>query len=121
MEAVKKLLLTFYSFIHGVNPVKSISLACLGLNEALVDVNWFGQHPAPSMCGPAASPGLTLSLAAGAAAPKPEPVTALFVSVRFSSSLNMAARFVSDRDTPYTHTHRHTHVYTSVMTRGGQS
>lgn len=33
----------FYSFIHGANPVKSISLACLGLNEALVELKWFGQ------------------------------------------------------------------------------
>lgn len=48
--------MTFYSFIHGANPVKSISLACLGLNEALVELKWFGQCSAPSdMCGPAAS------------------------------------------------------------------
>ena len=61
MESVKKLFLTFHSFIHGVNPVKSISLACPGLNEALVDLNWFGQRSAPSdMCGPV-DPGLTLS------------------------------------------------------------
>lgn len=32
-----------YSFIHGANPVKSISLACLRLNEALVELKWFGQ------------------------------------------------------------------------------
>lgn len=50
------LFLPFYCFIHCVNPVKCISLACLKLNEALVDLNWFGQCSAPSnMCGPVAS------------------------------------------------------------------
>lgn len=34
--------LTFYSFIHGVNPVTSISLACLQLTEAPTEPQWCG-------------------------------------------------------------------------------
>ena len=55
-ECVKKLFLTFHSLILGVNPVKPISLACPGINEARLDVNRSGQRAAPSnMCGPAAA------------------------------------------------------------------
>lgn len=48
--------MAFYSFIHSGNPVKSISLACPGLNGALIELNWFSQCPAPTdMCGPVPS------------------------------------------------------------------